>query len=123
LFGESIVGVTRIESGTRYSQAVVVGDLVFIAGQVPEDTSQDITGQMRQTLAALDRILLAAGSRRDQLVSVTVYLRDIIDYAAMNAVWDAWVLGDATPARVTVEARLALREYRVEVQAVAARLA
>jgi enamine deaminase RidA (YjgF/YER057c/UK114 family) len=120
LFGELIVAVTRIESGSRYSQAVIVGDLVFIAGQVPGDSSQDITGQMRQTLAALDRILEAVGSGRDQLVSVTVYLRDIIDYAAMNAVWDAWIVSDATPARVTVEARLALPEYRVEVQAVAA---
>jgi enamine deaminase RidA (YjgF/YER057c/UK114 family) len=112
----------RVESGSRYSQAVVVGDLVFVAGQVAADASLDLSGQMRQTLTALDRVLVASGSRKDQLVSVTIYLRDIADYAAMNAIWDAWIAPDAKPARVTVEARLALPEYRVEVQAVAARL-
>ena len=77
---------------------------------------------MRQTLSALDRVLVASGSRKDHLVSVTIYLRDIADYTAMNAIWDAWIATDAKPARVTVEARLALPEYRVEVQAIAARL-
>jgi enamine deaminase RidA (YjgF/YER057c/UK114 family) len=116
------MGLIRIESGSRFSQAVIAGDLVFVAGQVAADTSLDLTGQMRQTLSALDRVLAASGSRRDALVSVTIYLRDIADYAAMNAVWDAWLISDAKPARATVEARLALPEYRVEVQAVAARL-
>jgi enamine deaminase RidA (YjgF/YER057c/UK114 family) len=116
------MSLIRIESGNRYSQAVIAGDLVFVAGQVAADTSLDLTGQMRQALAALDRVLAASGSRRDQLVSVTIYLRDIADYPAMNAVWDAWLTSDAKPARATVEARLALPEYKVELQAVAARL-
>jgi enamine deaminase RidA (YjgF/YER057c/UK114 family) len=116
------MSLIRVESGSRYSQAVIVGDLVFVAGQVAADASQDLTGQMRQTLTALDRVLAASGSRKNQLVSVTIYLRDIADYTAMNAVWDAWIPLDAKPARVTVEARLALPEYRVEVQAVAVRL-
>lgn len=116
------MSLTHIESGIRYSQAVIVGDLVFVAGQVAADARLDLTGQMRETLAALDRVLVASGSRRDQPVSVTIYLRDIADYAAMNAMWDAWLAPNAKPARATVEARLALPEYRVEVQAVAARL-
>ncbi len=116
------MSLIRIESGSRYSQAVIVGDLVFVAGQVAADASQDLTGQMRQTLTALDRVLVASGSRKDQLVSVTIYLRDIADYTVMNSVWDAWIAPDAKPARVTVEARLALPEYRVEVQAVAVRV-
>jgi enamine deaminase RidA (YjgF/YER057c/UK114 family) len=116
------MNMIRVESGSRYSQAVVVGDLVFVAGQVAADAGLDLSGQMRQTLAALDRVLVGSGSRKDQLVSVTIYLRDIADYPAMNAIWDGWIAPDAKPARVTVEARLALPEYRVEVQAVAARL-
>jgi enamine deaminase RidA (YjgF/YER057c/UK114 family) len=112
----------RVEPGARYSQAVIVGELVFLAGQVAADPSQNLTNQMHQTLEAVDRALLASGSRRDRLVSVTIFLRDIADYTAMNAVWDSWIVPEAPPARVTVEARLALPEYRVEVQAIAARL-
>jgi enamine deaminase RidA (YjgF/YER057c/UK114 family) len=114
------MSLTRNESGKRFSQAVSAGGLVFLAGQVATDTSADVRGQTRQALAAVDRLLAAAGSRRDQLVSVTIYLRDIADYAVMNEVWDTWLGADAKPARATVEARLALSEYRVEVQAIAA---
>jgi enamine deaminase RidA (YjgF/YER057c/UK114 family) len=115
------MSLTRIESGKRLSQAVSAGGLVFLAGQVATDTSEDVAGQTRQALAAVDRLLAAAGSHRDQLVSVTIYLRDIADYAVMNAAWDAWLGADAKPARATVEARLALPEYKVEIQAIAAR--
>jgi enamine deaminase RidA (YjgF/YER057c/UK114 family) len=112
----------HIEPGTRFSQAVIAGEFVFLAGQVAADMSQGITGQMKQTLEALDRLLIACGSRKDQLVSVTIFLRDVGDYAAMNEIWDEWMDLEAKPARATVEARLALPELRVEVQAIAARL-
>jgi enamine deaminase RidA (YjgF/YER057c/UK114 family) len=114
------MSLMRFESGKRFSQAVSAGGLVFLAGQVAEDTTEDVGGQTRQALAAVDRLLAAAGSRRDQLVSVTIYLRDIGDYSAMNKEWDAWLGADAKPARATVEAHLALPEYKVEVQAIAA---
>jgi enamine deaminase RidA (YjgF/YER057c/UK114 family) len=120
-WGDSSVSVIHVEAGNRYSQAVIVGDLVFVAGQVASDANLDIAGQMQQTLAALERILVASGSRRELLVSVTIYLRDIADYQSMNTVWEAWLASGPKPARATVEARLALPEYRVEVQAVASR--
>ena len=109
----------RIEPGPRFAQAVTAGDFVFLAGQVASDPSADVAGQTGQILAEIDRLLAAAGSGREYLVSVNIYLADIGDFAAMNTAWDRWVPKDAMPVRATVEARLAAPQYRVEIQAVA----
>ena len=113
--------IDRLEPGARLSQAVIAGDWIFLAGQVARDPSQPVADQTSQVLAEVDRLLAAAGSSRSRLVSVTIYLADMADFAAMNSVWDAWVPPDAKPARATVEAKLATPAYRVEVQAVAVR--
>jgi enamine deaminase RidA (YjgF/YER057c/UK114 family) len=113
--------IERHQTGPRMSQVVVHGDTVYLAGQVAEDTSADVTGQTRQILAAIDRLLAAAGTDKTRLLTATVYLADIGTFAQMNAAWDAWVPAGHTPARATVEAKLATPAYRVEIQAVAAR--
>ena len=61
-----------------------------------------------------------AGSDKSRIVSATIYLPDMADFAAMNAVWEAWVPAGATPARATVQAKLATVDYKVEIQIVAA---
>jgi enamine deaminase RidA (YjgF/YER057c/UK114 family) len=72
-------------------------------------------------LAKVDALLAQAGSGRDRILSATIYLRDMKDFAAMNAVWDRWVPKGHAPARACVEARLARPELLVEVSVVAAR--
>lgn len=113
--------IERLQPGPRMSQAVVHGDTVYLAGQVADDTTADVTGQTRQILAAIDHLLAAAGTDKTRLLSATVYLADIGTFAQMNAAWDAWVPAGATPARATVEAKLAAPGYRVEIQVVAAK--
>ncbi len=71
-------------------------------------------------LAQIDALLLEAGTDKSKILSATIYLPDIADFAAMNAVWEKWVVPGQTPARATVEAKLAAPEYRVEIQVVAA---
>lgn len=110
----------RIETGARMSQAVVAGGLVFLAGQVANDTQADVSGQTAQVLAQIDALLARAGSDKSRLVSATIYLKDIGDFAAMNKVWDGWVAKDGKPARATVQAALATPAYLVEIQVVAA---
>jgi enamine deaminase RidA (YjgF/YER057c/UK114 family) len=112
--------IKRLETGKRMSQAVVHGSTVYLAGQVADDTEADVTGQTRQVLAAIDRLLAAAGSDKSKILAATVYLADIGTFAAMNAAWDAWVAPGHTPARATVEAALAAPEYRVEIVVIAA---
>ena len=117
--------IERRNVGKRLSDLVIYapppgGRLVYLAGQVAEDANADITGQTKSVLAQIDRLLAEAGTDKTHILSATIYLADMADYAGMNAAWDAWVPQGDTPARATVEARLAKAAYRVEMQIVAA---
>jgi enamine deaminase RidA (YjgF/YER057c/UK114 family) len=112
--------IKRIESGPRMSQAVVHGNTVYLAGQVADDPSVDVAGQTRQILASIDKLLAAAGSDKTRILSTTIYLANIGTFAQMNSEWDAWVPRGHTPARATVEAKLAAPQYKVEIQVIAA---
>lgn len=112
--------ITRIDTDARMSQAVVHGDTIYLAGQVGEP-GHDVAEQTRTALAEVDALLAQAGSDKSRLLMVTIWLADIADFAAMNAVWDAWIAGVAAPARATGESKLASPDYRVEIIAVAAR--
>jgi len=112
--------IKRLEVGPRMSQAVVHGSTVYLAGQVAEDTSLDVTGQTREVLAAIDALLAAAGTDKTRILAATVYLADIQTFAQMNSAWDAWVPAGHTPARATVEALPATPEYKVEIVVIAA---
>jgi enamine deaminase RidA (YjgF/YER057c/UK114 family) len=112
--------ITRIDPGPRLCEASVSGDRIYCSGMIPEDTSQDITGQVRQTLGEIDSLLAKGGSDKTRILTATIWLADIADFAAMNAVWDAWVVPGQTPARATVQARLNDPKMKVEIMVVAA---
>jgi enamine deaminase RidA (YjgF/YER057c/UK114 family) len=118
------MNIIRHEMGPRFSEMVVVdlgtARLLYLAGQVAEDASLDITGQARQVLSRIDELLAKEGASREHIVSATIYLRTVGDYAAMNAIWDEWVPEGHTPARATIGAKLIDSEYKIEIQAVAA---
>lgn len=88
-------------------------------GHDSEDTSLDITGQVKQALAEIDSLLAKGGSDKTKILTATIWLADISDFAAMNRVWDAWVVPGQTPARATVEARLNDPNMKVEIMVVA----
>lgn len=113
--------VVRIDPGPRLSEASVHGGLIYCSGMIPEDTSQDIAGQVKQALAEIDSLLAAGGSDKTKILSAVIWLSDIADFAAMNAVWDAWVVPGQTPARATVQAQLNDPKMKVEIMVVAAR--
>jgi len=111
--------IKRLESGLRMSQAVIANGFVFLAGQVATDPTADVEGQTRQVLGEIDRLLMAAGTAKDRILTATVYLADIGAFAQMNKAWESWVPAHAKPARATVQASLAAPEYRVEIQVTA----
>ena len=115
------MAIQRFHIGARLSEMAIHNNTVYLAGQVADDPSQDITGQTRQVLAAIDRLLAEAGTDKTRILSTTIYIADMIDFPAMNAVWDGWVVAGATPPRATVEAKLAKPAYKVEMQIVAAK--
>ena len=108
-----------------YSQAVVADNLVFCSGQIPllpngTLVEGDITAQTRQVLTNLGNLLAAAGSSLAQVVTTTVFLVDMGDFTAMNAVY-AEFFASAPPARSTVQAARLPRDVRVEIEAIAVR--
>jgi len=112
--------ITRIQAGPRMSQAVVHGDTVYLAGQVGEP-GESVTKQTQTILAQIEALLAEAGSEKSKILSATIWLADMADFAEMNAVWDEWVGGRDAPARATGEAKLAAPGYKVEIIVIAAR--
>jgi enamine deaminase RidA (YjgF/YER057c/UK114 family) len=111
--------IQRIGVQTRWSDLVVHNGVLYVV-EVPVSTDADITGQTREVLAGLDDSLQQAGSSKAHLLLVTIFLDDIRDLDAFNAVWDAWVPQGAAPVRACIEARLGKRGYKVELQVTAA---
>lgn len=112
--------ITRLHSGSRMSQAVIHGDTVYLAGQVGAP-GKSVTEQTQAVLAQIDTLLAQTGSAKSKVLSATIWLADMADFAEMNAVWDVWVGGQDAPARATGEAKLATSDYKVEIIIVAAR--
>lgn len=110
----------RLNPGPRMSEAVFIGNIAFLAGQVPDDLSADITEQTKQVLANLDAVVKELGASKSDIASIQVWLADMADFQGMNAVWDAWVDRDAPPARATGGVGLARAGMRVEMIAVVA---
>jgi enamine deaminase RidA (YjgF/YER057c/UK114 family) len=114
------MAVIRHHVGKRLSEIAIHNGTVYLAGQIAEDTAQDAEGQTREVLGHIDRLLQEAGSDKTHLLSVQIYLADMVHFRAMNAVWDEWVAQGDTPPRATVEAKLANPECLVEIVVVAA---
>ena len=113
-------------AGAPYSQAIVVGGLVYTAGQVPLDPATGalveggIVEQTERVFRNLEAILVAAGSGLDRLVKTTVFLVSLDDFAGMNEVY-ARHAGERPPARSTVEVSRLPAGALVEIEAVAHR--
>ncbi|MBL8288537.1 MAG: RidA family protein [Rubrivivax sp.] len=112
--------VQRFDVGSRLSEMAVHNGTVYLAGQVAADDTQDIAGQARQVLAQVEALLARAGTSKSRIVMCQIFLADLADFAAMNAVWDTWVVPGHTPPRATVQARLARPEWKIEVVVTAA---
>ncbi|HZF75382.1 MAG TPA: RidA family protein [Acetobacteraceae bacterium] len=113
------MAIRRIAEEGRLSGAVAAGGLVWLAGQVADDTSLDAEGQTADILRQIDALLAEAGVTKRNLLSVTVVLADIADAPAMNRAWDAWLDPSAKPARMTIQAPLVDPSWRVEITGVA----
>jgi enamine deaminase RidA (YjgF/YER057c/UK114 family) len=113
-------GLHRFHVGDRLSEMAVFNGTVYLAGQVADDATQDITGQTTQVLAHVDRLLAEVGSDRARILMAQIYLADMADFDAMNAVWDDWVAPGDAPPRATVQAKLARPQWKIEIVVTAA---
>lgn len=112
--------IKRLHVGKRLSEIAIHNGTVYLAGQIAEDTSQDIVGQTLEVLGHVDRLLAEAGSDKSCILSTQIYIKDMALFPGMNEVWDSWVAQGHTPPRATVEAKLANPACLVEIVVVAA---
>jgi enamine deaminase RidA (YjgF/YER057c/UK114 family) len=112
--------IRRIDTGPRMSQAVMHGDIIYLAGQVAAAPAGDVAGQTTAVLNQIDDILHRCGSSKERILSATIYLADMTTFSDMNKAWDAWVTAGAGPARATVGTKLAAPQYLVEIAVIAA---
>jgi enamine deaminase RidA (YjgF/YER057c/UK114 family) len=112
--------VQRFDTGPRMSEMVIHNGTIYLAGQIADDASADISGQTQQVLHAIDALLALAGSDKSKILRAQIFLVDLADFAAMNAVWEQWVVPGHTPARATVQAALARPEWKIEIVVTAA---
>jgi enamine deaminase RidA (YjgF/YER057c/UK114 family) len=116
------MSIERIEPGTRMSQAVIHNNTVYLAGQVATGAvGRSVAEQTKDILGKIERLLTDANSDKRHILSATIWLVDMANFAEMNSVWDRWVVDGAAPARATVEsARLASPDYKIEIAVIAA---
>src|SRR3954469_8380103 len=120
--GATPMSVERHESGPRMSQVVIHGNTVYLAGVVARNPAgKSMTEQTQDVLKSIDGYLAKAGTDKSKLLSANIWITDMAKFNEMNAVWDAWVAPGNTPARATVEAKLAAPGYHVEIMVVAAK--
>lgn len=108
--------IKRIKSGDRMSQAVVHGGVIHTAGQVAQNAKgESVAAQTTDILQEIDNLLAEAGTDKSQLLTATIWLADIGDFAEMNSIWDAWVSKGNAPTRACVESKLASPDFTVEI--------
>lgn len=115
------MNIRRIRVGKRLSEICIFNNIVYLAGQVPENTiEKGIEDQTKEVLNMIENLLLEIGSDKTNILQTQIFLKNIQDIHAMNKVWDAWVIEGATPARATVQALLADSRWLIEMVVVAA---
>jgi enamine deaminase RidA (YjgF/YER057c/UK114 family) len=115
-----MANIQRINVGPRMSQVVIHNGVAYLAGKVAGKGITGVGEQTRDILATIEKLLAEAGTSKDRILRAEIFLADIKEFDAMNKVWDAWVPAGATPARATVEAKLASPDYQVEIVITAA---
>jgi 2-iminobutanoate/2-iminopropanoate deaminase len=107
-----------------YSQGIKFNNLVFTSGQIAIDPASgnliggDIKAQTKQTIRNIENILEATGSDLSKVIKVTVFLKDITEFTAMNEIYEEY-FGKSKPARSTIEAASLPKDAKIEIDAVA----
>ncbi len=115
------MSIQRINPGTRMSQAVVFGNMVYLSGQVG-NAGENAAEQTKTILAKVDQCLADAGTSKSNVLKAEIWLSSMQYFGEMNAVWDAWIDPANPPARATGESKLATSDFFVEIMITAAKI-
>ena len=114
--------IERIETKKRMSRIVKHNGTIYLCGQVCKDAEQGIKEQTESMLEKVDTLIEQAGSDRKNILSATIYIKDMQYFAEMNEVWDNWVPEGYAPARACVKASMARDALLVEISVISAEI-
>lgn len=114
------MSIQRFHVGQRLSETAIFNKTIYLAGQIPDDITQDIVGQTTQVLGHVDRLLAEAGSDKTRILMCQIFVSDISHISGMNQAWDAWVADGNSPPRATVQTLLANPSWLIEIVVTAA---
>ncbi|MCU7698909.1 RidA family protein [Acinetobacter sp. AYS6] len=112
--------IQKINSNEVMSAVTVFNKVVYLSGQVPKNTEQDVAGQTREILATIDELLALANTDKSRLLSAQLYLKNLSDFSTVNAIWVDWLKECVAPSRATIQADLVNPDWLIEIAVTAA---
>lgn len=112
--------IQKIKTNEVMSAVTVFNKVVYLSGQVPKNTEQDVAGQTREILATIDELLALADTDKSCLLSAQLYLKNLSDFSIVNAIWVDWLKGCVAPSRATIQADLVNPDWLIEIAVTAA---
>lgn len=112
--------IQKLNSNQVMSAVTIFNKAVYLSGQVPKNTQQDIIGQTQEILATIDQLLLEANTDKSRLLSAHVYIKNLDDFATFNTIWIDWLEGCVAPSRATIQADLVNPDWLIEIAVIAA---
>lgn len=112
--------IQKINTNEVMSAVTVFNKVVYLSGQVPKNTEQDVAGQTREILATIDELLALANTDKSRLLSAQLYLKNLSDFSIVNAIWVDWLKGCVAPSRATIQADLVNPDWLIEIAVTAA---
>lgn len=112
--------IQRINSNQVMSAVTIHNQTVYVSGQVPDSTRQDISGQTQEVLKKIDQLLKLAGTDKSRLLSAQLFVKNLEDFQTVNQIWIHWLQGQGTPARATIQADLVNPDWLIEIAVIAA---
>ena len=112
--------IQKINTNEVMSAVTVFNKVVYLSGQVPKNTEQDVAGQTREILATIEELLALANTDKSRLLSAQLYLKNLSDFSTVNAIWVDWLKGFFAPARATIQADLVNPDWLIEIAVTAA---
>lgn len=112
------MSIIRIHRTPRMSKIVEHNDIIYLSGQIAKNETDNIKEQTKTTLEKIENLLIKAGSDKKNMLSATIYLRNVKDFCDMNEVWDNWIEEGHEPVRTCVAAHLARPNLLVEISVI-----
>ncbi len=112
--------IKRSQTNGRKAMCVVHDSTLYTSGITCYDVSEDCELQTKEVLSLIDKLLEREGTSKENVLQASITLKDMADYGAFNAAWNAWVTDGNEPARSVIQGALSVPEYKVKISVIAA---